>query len=192
MKATIQISINSKWITAGIFESGKREITAGIAEYGRRGDHYVFCAAISAFATDKKVELLEYLRREILNIALRNTDNHGRNSAFLKYVDGTVILSPLYDFAPMFLDPEGIPRASRWEKELEPASGRPNWRKVAESLSQHIDPHETRVFLASHSEGVDKLPETMRECGVEEEVIDGVARRCAEIAADLRAAEVKG
>ena len=32
----------------------------------------------------------------------------------------------------------------------------------------------------------------MRECGVEERVIEGVARRCAEIAADLRDAAVKG
>jgi serine/threonine-protein kinase HipA len=68
-------------------------------------------------------------------IALRNTDNHGRNSAFLKYADGTVKLSPLYDFAPMFLDPEGIPRSSRWGKELEPIPGRPDWGKVAESFS---------------------------------------------------------
>lgn len=165
---------------------------AGIAEYGRRGDHAVFCAAIANFATDTATELREYLRREVLNVALRNTDNHGRNSAFIKYADGTVILSPLYDFAPMFLDPEGIPRSSRWGGELEPAIGRPDWGKVAESLHPHLDPRETRSFLAGHAEAVEELPETMRECGVEERVIDGVARRCAEIAADLRDTAVKG
>ncbi len=162
---------------------------AGIAEYGRRGEHSVFCAAITSFATDKQVELREYLRREILNVALRNTDNHGRNSAFLKYADGTVKLSPLYDFAPMFLDPEGIPRSSRWEKELEPIPGRPDWGKVAESFSSHTDAQETRAFLVSHSEAVGELPNTMRKCRVEEEVIEGVAGRCAEIASDLREAE---
>lgn len=165
---------------------------AGIAEYGRRGDHFVFCTAISFFATNKKVELREYLRREILNVALRNTDNHGRNSAFLKFADGTVMLSPLYDFAPMFLDPEGIPRSSRWNSELEPTPGRPDWSKVAESLSPYIDLRETRTFLASHSAEVAKLPDTMRKCGVEEEVIEGVAGRCAEIAADLREARERG
>lgn len=164
---------------------------AEIAEYGRSGDQGVFCNAIAAFATDKKNELHEYLRREILNVALRNTDNHGRNSAFLKLVNGTVMLSPLYDFAPMFLDPEGIPRSSRWNKELEPTSGRPDWGKVAEELARHIDPKETRAFLAGHSEKVARLPETMQECGVEEGVIEGVARRCAEIATDLREVEMK-
>lgn len=161
---------------------------AGIAEYGRRGDHAVFCAAIAVFATDATAELREYLRREILNVALRNTDNHGRNSALLKYADGTVMLSPLYDFAPMFLDPEGIPRSSRWEGELEPVIGRPAWGKVAESLRPHLDPRETRDFLAGHADAVEGLPETMEECGVEKQVIDGVARRCTEVAADLREA----
>lgn len=162
---------------------------AGIAEYGRRGDHAVFCAAIATFATDAKTDLREYLRREILNVALRNTDNHGRNSAFIKYADGTVMLSPLYDFAPMFLDPEGIPRSSRWEGELEPTTGRPCWGKVAESLRPHFDQQEIKTFLAGHASGVESLPGTMRECGVEERVIEGVARRCAEIAADLRDAK---
>ncbi len=166
--------------------------TAGIAEYGRRGDHAVFCAAIAAFATDAGNELREYLRREILNVALRNTDNHGRNSAFIKHADGTVRLSPLYDFAPMFLDPEGIPRSSRWDGELEPVIGRPAWGKVAETFRPHLDPLETRTFLAGHAEAVENLPDTMRKCAVEDRVIEGVARRCAEIAADLRDAAVKG
>lgn len=165
---------------------------AGISEYGRRGDHAVYCAAIAAFATDARTELREYLRREILNVALRNTDNHGRNTALIKHADGTVMLSPLYDFAPMFLDPEGIPRSSRWQGELEPTIGRPCWGKVAEALHPYLDPRETRAFLAGHAVAVEKLPETMRECGVEERVIDGIARRCAEIAADLRDAGVKG
>lgn len=180
--------------TGGLVRHGLETLSsvAGIAEYGRRGDHAVFCAAIAAFATAAATELQEYLRREILNVALRNTDNHGRNSAFIKYADGKVMLSPLYDFAPMFLDPEGIPRSSRWEGELEPVIGRPAWGKVAESLLQHLDPRETRAFLAGHAETVEKLPATMRECGVEERVIEGVARRCAEIAADLRDAGEKG
>jgi serine/threonine-protein kinase HipA len=103
---------------------------AEIAEFGKRGDHSTFCAVLARHATHPETEIIEYLRRDILNTALRNTDNHGRNTAFLKLADGTIALSPLYDFAPMFLDPEGIPRSSRWMGELEPASGRPAWGKV--------------------------------------------------------------
>lgn len=159
---------------------------AGISAYGRRGDHAAFCAAILAFSTDAKSDLLEYLRRDILNVALRNTDNHGRNSAFIKYAQGPVTLAPLYDFAPMFLDPEGIARASRWSDGLEPVIGRPVWGEIVTSFQRHIDQEEALAFLTEQQLQVEVLPKTMRECGVEEYVIQQVTRRCAEISADLR------
>jgi serine/threonine-protein kinase HipA len=159
---------------------------AGIAEYGRRGDHAHFCSAITTFASDSRRELLEYLLREILNCALRNTDNHGRKSALIKYADGRVMLSPLYDFAPMFLDPEGIARSSRWAGDMEPTIGRPAWGKIVKLLHPRLDQEEARAFLAEQIPKTENLPETMRECGVEEKVIQLVARRCDEIAADLR------
>lgn len=180
--------------TAGLQRYGLESLcsAAGIAEFGRRADHAVFCLAIAAFATDPPNELIEYLRRDILNAALRNTDNHGRNSAFLKTGDGIVALSPLYDFAPMFLDPEGIPRSSRWEGDLEPQIGRPDWGRVADALGAWIDPALLRVVFASDAEKIERLPETMGGCGVEDGVINQVARRCAEIAADLRQAGREG
>lgn len=159
---------------------------AGISEYGRRGDHAAFCAAIIAFSSDAKNDLLEYLRRDILNVALRNTDNHGRNTAFIKYEQGPVTLAPLYDFAPMFLDPEGIARASRWPDGLEPVIGRPAWGEIAKSLQRYIGQEEAVAFLAEQQVKVENLPKVMRECGVEDKVIQRVDRRCGEIAADLR------
>jgi serine/threonine-protein kinase HipA len=165
---------------------------AGISEFGKRGDHGLFCSVIARFAADPQGEVIEYVRRDILNAALRNTDNHGRNTAFLKPSDGTAALSPLYDFAPMFLDPEGIPRSSRWAGDLEPAIGRPAWGKIMEHLSALIDQLGLRSVLAREAEAVGRLPETMRECGVEDGVIEKVARRCAEVAEDLRDAGLKG
>jgi serine/threonine-protein kinase HipA len=163
---------------------------AGITEFGRRGDHGEFSRVISRFATDPATELIEYLRRDILNTALRNTDNHGRNTAFLKHVDGSVALSPLYDFAPMFLDPEGIPRSSRWPGELELTIGRPEWEKIAVSLTDVVDRQEVCAVLKRDAELVAGLPETMKRCGVEDSVINQISRRCTEIAADLL--DVKG
>lgn len=165
---------------------------AGIAEFGKRGEHGLFCSVIARFAADPQTEVIEYVRRDTLNAALRNTDNHGRNSAFLKLADGTVRFSPLYDFAPMFLDPEGIPRSSRWAGDAEPVAGRPDWGRVAESLAAFVDARELRRLLAKDAEAVANLPETMRACGVEDDVIDRVARRCAEVADDLRDAKPKG
>jgi serine/threonine-protein kinase HipA len=146
----------------------------------------MFSRVITRFATDPVTELIEYLRRDILNTALRNTDNHGRNTAFLKQTDGNVALSPLFDFAPMFLDPEGIPRSSRWSGELEPAIGRPDWGNISEFLADVVAEQEMRAVLKQDAEAVERLPETMRTSGVEDDVIEQLARRCAEIAADLR------
>ncbi len=78
--------------------------------------HDTYCRALATVVVDPEEELREYIRRDILNLALRNTDNHGRNTAVLRKGE-QVRLSPHFDFAPMFLDPEGIGRVSRWEAE---------------------------------------------------------------------------
>jgi serine/threonine-protein kinase HipA len=158
---------------------------ADIAGLGKRGDHPEFCRAIAGVATDPQVEIFEYLRRDILNTALRNVDNHGRNTAFLKRAGSKIELSPLYDFAPMFLDPAGIARASKWPDGVEAAVGRPDWSKVTGLLAELVDPVATRRFLAQHAQTVRELPGIMKACGVEAEVINGVANRCDEIGSDL-------
>ena len=160
---------------------------AEIAEFGRQGDHLVFCTAIAASSTSAAADVIEYVRRDILNAALRNTDNHGRNTAFLK-CRGAATLSPVYDFAPMFLDPAGIPRASRWPEGLEPNIGRPDWAKVEEALAGMCDRLVLRDTFARDAEAVQRLPDLMKECGVEDEAINGAARRCEEIADDLHEA----
>lgn len=160
---------------------------SGISAYGVLTYHEDLCKTISEFATDPKGEIREYLRREILNLSLRNTDNHSRNTAFIKYPNGKVELSPLYDFAPMFLDPEGIARASIWGPSIEPRKGRPDWIAVGEYLGNlHNDEHDLLEFLYSFAEPVEELPTLMNQVGVEREVIAGVEIRCREIAADLR------
>jgi len=67
---------------------------------------------------EQKDELLaEYIARDILNFAVGNKDNHGRNTALLKIGKG-IELAPAFDVAPMALDPEGIARATRWPEHL--------------------------------------------------------------------------
>jgi serine/threonine-protein kinase HipA len=160
----------------------------GISEFGFRGSHNDICGMIDRFATDSHREVLEYIKRDLLNVALRNTDNHSRNTAFLKDPSGSVALSPLFDFAPMFLDPDGIARASRWEAEGEKEIGTPDWGHVAEDLENRIGlcSTELRRWLASHAESVERLPETLKHCGVEEILIEDLVWRIDTIARMLR------
>lgn len=98
--------------------------------------------AQSGFEFDRSAFVLEWVKRDLLNIAFGNSDNHGRNSAFLRD-DKRIWLSPVYDFAPMKADPEGIPRTITWNSRSDPPlelGGEYRFDKIAESLADLCDP----------------------------------------------------
>src|SRR3546814_6608685 len=75
---------------------------------------FALTARLAAGATAPGVEVAEFLCRDVLNRALRNPDNHLRNTSVQQLPDGTVRLAPLYDLAPMYLDQELITRTCAW------------------------------------------------------------------------------
>lgn len=159
---------------------------SGISDYGVRTNHLDMCRTICNHATYQVPELLEYLKREVLNSALRNTDNHARNTAFLKQANNLVELSPLYDFAPMFHDPQGIARSSIWGGGLELSPGIPDWMAVSRAVGELIgDIPAIQAFLSSLAAPVAKLPEVAKQSGVEENILEMIFRRCEAISAGL-------
>lgn len=162
---------------------------ANIPGYGATIRHDVFCRALAKVASSPARELREYLLRDVLNLALRNTDNHGRNTATLR-LGAEIALSPLFDFAPMFLDPEGINRVCRWEDER-PGS-QPEWGVVCEKLQYALDPTATRGWLAALSGKVRQLPKVMRACQVDDDIIERLARWIGDVADGLQAAQPGG
>ena len=142
----------------------------GLTGFDGRPSQFELLNAIRAHVTDKTAETIEFLKRDVLNLAMRNTDNHARNTAVQK-IDGVIRLTPLFDFAPMYLDPEGITRAARWyhpdsKKELL------QWHEVLAALD--LDDEERipvanalRDFGARMSE----LANYMREAGVDEDIV---------------------
>ncbi len=161
---------------------------ANIPGYGAAVRHETYCLALSKVAADPVQELREYIRRDILNLALRNTDNHGRNTAVLRR-NGQVKLSPLFDFAPMFLDPVGIGRVNRWEDER--PGNQPEWAVICEKLKNLMAPIETRTWLADLGEDVKRLPETMQNCHVDDDIIQRLTGWIDEVAAGLIEARPK-
>ncbi|MEA3544298.1 MAG: HipA domain-containing protein, partial [Thermodesulfobacteriota bacterium] len=157
----------------------------GINTFGTRMNNDDICRVICRHVSDPQTELLEYIRRDILNLALGNTDNHGRNTAILKRLDGSVELSPLFDFAPMFLDPEGIPRMARWGNETPGVV--PDFGRIVESVAgQVIAPAELRTWLAKEAVKVKQLPKTMLDCGVDDDIVKKMIRRIGELERCLR------
>jgi len=158
---------------------------ANIPGFGASVRHDIFCRALSQFVSYPVREVREYIQRDILNLALRNTDNHGRNAAVLRTTDH-VELSPVFDFGPMFLDPEGIGRVSRWEDE-QPGS-QPEWALICEKFKNLIDPVETRNWLAGLGKKVKRLPETMQNKNVDDDITQRLAGWINEVASGLEEA----
>lgn len=78
--------------------------------------------------------VFDYVRRDLLNRILGNSDNHGRNLSVLRHAD-RLELAPIYDLAPMVLDPEGISRSSKWRAEQ---AGSPPWRSLCDDLERQL------------------------------------------------------
>jgi serine/threonine-protein kinase HipA len=126
-------------------------------------------AALRKHVTDPKRNTLEFLKRDVLNLALGNTDNHARNTA-VQIIDGHTQLTPLFDFAPMRLDKDGISRSLRW-KTPENVEIR-NWADVLSALP--IDASELAeisIELADFAEQVHGLEDVMAKQGVDDDII---------------------
>jgi serine/threonine-protein kinase HipA len=93
--------------------------------------HDQVCEALIRHCSDPQTEVLEYIKRDIANLALLNKDNHARNTAVQRNFGGHIALTPLYDFAPMYLHPDGIARRIRWEGN---DNGQPDWARVVDRV----------------------------------------------------------
>lgn len=97
-----------------------------VKEQGQRMDHEAVLYALAKLwrqnGQGDEIEglVFEYVRRDLLNKILGNSDNHGRNSAIFR-TEGRFQLAPIYDLAPMVLDAEGS---------LAPPSGMPNAKAI--------------------------------------------------------------
>lgn len=147
---------------------------ANVAEYGARIPHETLCQAIIDHCSQPASDLLEYIKRDIANVVMGNKDNHARNTVVLRDEDGGVGLSPLFDFAPMYLDPEGIARVCRWDGDAE-EGGAPNWAVVVERYRDRLE--DPVPELRDFGRHIERLPVLMREVGVDDDIIEHQARR---------------
>lgn len=89
---------------------------------------------------DRKKFVIEWVKRDLLNVAFGNSDNHGRNTSLIKRPSG-IWLSPIYDFAPMKADPEGVTRSTTWGSPFE-EGGRFDWIGIAKQLNNYVTSDE--------------------------------------------------
>jgi serine/threonine-protein kinase HipA len=143
----------------------------GLPGFDQRPSLFEVVAGIRKVVSDPAAETLEFIKRDVLNLAMRNTDNHARNTA-VQLVEGRVQLTPLFDFAPMYLDPELIPRALRWYRP-DTRAELTDWTDVLAALP--VPDHERRMLAAELSRfavQIERLPDIMAAQGVDHDIIE--------------------
>jgi serine/threonine-protein kinase HipA len=99
----------------------------GINTHGMAMRHEDNLKLIRRYSTQYETDICEYLKRDLVNRALANTDNHGRNTSFIKDRN-SVRLSPLYDVTAMsFFEADHIVPLTRWDSEHQNLINRVAW-----------------------------------------------------------------
>lgn len=161
---------------------------AGIAEFGKAVKNELLCEVIARYASNPEQEVIEFICRDILNVAMGNTDNHGRNTAMQYLPNGTAQLTPLFDFAPMILDDSGISRVCRWQNADN--GGYPDWSSVVSdvaALEIGVTEDSLRTALQQFLLKFNNLPLYVEKCGVEQHLIRQIQGRIEQVKTSLEA-----
>lgn len=127
------------------------------------------CHREGARTFDQAAFVIEWVKRDFLNVAFGNSDNHARNTALLKKA-GQVGFAPVYDFAPMKADPEGIIRSLRWDSPLE-EGGHFDWRSIALALADLVDADRLLHELSTLARQLVGLRERLQQRGAPERIL---------------------
>lgn len=175
-----RLGVESLYSVSGVLDSLERPLP-----------HHEALLALHDCLTDFDGEIVEYMQRDLLNLALGNRDNHGRNTAVLKETDGAMQLAPVFDFGPSFLDARAIVRNMRWEGERGAGT---DWNVVLENLLTRFEEADRpqairRPALAqcmrAFGTSLEQLPRLMSECGVAESIIEQRRTNIASLAGEL-------
>lgn len=114
--------------------------------------------------------ICEWLQRDLLNILFGNSDNHGRNTSFLKK-SGKIFLAPIYDFAPMKADPEVVTRSTTWGSPYE-EGGEYRWESITQNLARWCDPAVSLAALKCLANQLKGLKQHLIHQGVPQSIVD--------------------
>lgn len=79
-------------------------------------------------------------------------------------------MTPVFDFAPMFLHPDGIARQSRWQADN---GGQPDWQEVTEAVAVagNLPVAPVRRALREMAPCLHALPQRMTLLGVDADLV---------------------
>lgn len=148
---------------------------AGLRGFGVATTQNQLLAALRQHASHPTEETIEFMRRDAFNLALRNTDNHARNTAVQVLPNGCVQLTPLFDVSPMFKDPEVVPRSVHWRD----INGRrlDDWSQVLDTLALGEDERRSVArALREFGEQLARVPSIAADHGIEQAILSECLR----------------
>jgi len=119
---------------------------------------------------DQQAFVTEWVIRDFLNVVFGNSDNHGRNTALIKRPEG-IWLAPIYDFAPMKADPDGVARTTTWGAPFE-EGGHYDWNAITEQLADLVEADVLLGSLRSLATRLMGLKGRLLERGVPERILN--------------------
>lgn len=154
---------------------------SGKAGFGITMTHNEVCSVIMQYCTNPEQEIIEYVKRDLANILLGNKDNHTRNTAFQRFPNGEILLSPLFDFAPMWLHPDGIARCTRWEKNDN------QWASITNQITEctTLSLGQLKVLFSEQLPLYQGLLDKMLSIGIDTEIIENSEHRIHNICKQL-------
>ncbi|MFO7541984.1 MAG: HipA domain-containing protein [Thiobacillus sp.] len=146
----------------------------GMAGFGVAPAHDDVCVRLAKVCTRPADELLEYLKRDVANLALGNKDNHARNTAIQRDFEGNIGLTPVFDFAPMYLHPDGLARRIRWQGKEQAGM---DWNTVLDSVCERTKLAREPLVAGLHSlvGPLREVAESGPDFGLEPEVYQHLA-----------------
>jgi serine/threonine-protein kinase HipA len=107
-----------------------------------------------------------------------------------KYPDGTIRLSPLFDFAPMRLAKEGIVRSTRWVSMRDAGLDHsPDWKRICAEVWPDGDVQAKLIVeLRAFAQRLRLAPSHAKELGAPDVIIERAMMRCSEIADSVEVA----
>jgi serine/threonine-protein kinase HipA len=149
---------------------------AGVTVPGSRMNHVEVIGLLAKLWTEagQQAEVFElvaeYLRRDLINRILGNSDNHGRNLSIIRKAGGFE-LAPVYDLAPMVMDDEGVTRTTKWPNAIERA-GEIKWRDACAALADVVDPQAVFEHLRAQAGRLRALPDLLHDSGLPSATFD--------------------
>ncbi len=119
---------------------------------------------------DAESFVIEWVKRDLLNIVFGNSDNHGRNIAIVRDQE-KIGLAPIYDFAPMKADPQGVVRTTTWAPNIE-HGGKLNFHQISQTLSDLVESDRLLEEVATLVDSLLSLKGRLEKRGVPKSIIN--------------------